>query len=76
MFVKIASFQNKKQAEELRAKIILNGHNVLIKQVKINQDTYYRVITGPYNSEKGVLSAQKKIQQLGFKSIVLKKTIT
>lgn len=68
-----ASYSAYKDADQLKAKLILNGLSSSIQKVSIeNKGTYYRVRVGPYDSTKQVDRARATLADLGIKPLLLK----
>ena len=56
--VQVASFQNQKDAEKLKATLILKDYKAFITSISQKQQTWYRVIIGPYTSRQKAEAAQ------------------
>lgn len=68
-----ASYSTYKDADQLKAKLILNGLSSSIQKVSIeNKGTYYRVRVGPYASTRQVDQARETLNGLGIKPLLLK----
>jgi len=68
-----ASYSAYKDADQLKAKLILNGLTSSIQKVSIeNKGTYYRVRVGPFASTKQVDQARETLAGLGIKPLLLK----
>jgi hypothetical protein len=68
-----ASYSAYKDADQLKAKLILNGLSSSIQKVSIeNKGTYYRVRVGPFDSTKQVDRARATLAELGIKPLLLK----
>lgn len=68
-----ASYSTYKDADQLKAKLILNGLSSSIQKVSIEgKGTYYRVRVGPYASTKQVDQARDTLNELGIKPLLLK----
>ena len=68
-----ASYSTYKDADQLKAKLILNGLSSSIQKVSIeNKGTYYRVRVGPYASTRQVDQARETLHGLGIKPLLLK----
>ncbi|MFY7697527.1 MAG: SPOR domain-containing protein [Legionella sp.] len=59
--VQIASFKNRKDAEHMRATLILKGFTVNIAVISQQQVNWYRVIIGPFSSRALAEKAQASI---------------
>ena len=68
-----ASYSAYKDADQLKAKLILNGLSSSIQKVSIeNKGTYYRVRVGPFDSTEQVDRARETLAGLGIKPLLLK----
>ena len=71
--LQVRSYPDPDSADARRAEIILNGLSAdIIKTVEDGQ-TWYRVFSGPYNSQEAALAAQQTLQNSGIDSIVIKR---
>ncbi len=61
IYIQAASFRDAKEADKLRAKLLLQGLPANQEQVVLSSGTWHRVIVGPAESSK---SADKIIQRL------------
>lgn len=73
-FIQAGSFKQLKQAEELKAKLVLSGFEVRIQTVKIaDSQTWYRVTMGPFEGKDKAHASQRKIDEAhALHSLVLK----
>lgn len=69
--VQIASFKISQQADQLKAKLALQG---ISARVNHGSDGWYRVQAGPYGNADTAQKAQQQLQQAGYKSIVRKQS--
>lgn len=69
--LQIASFKNYKDADTLKAKLILTGYNVAIKASKKNGTTWHRVFVGPYQSKTAAMRARRDLKQQHLFGLVL-----
>ena len=60
-------------ADARRAEIILNGLSADVVKTVENGQTWYRVFSGPYDSQEAALAAQQTLQHSGIDSIVIKR---
>lgn len=68
-----ASYSAYKDADQLKARLILNGLPSSIQKVSIeNKGTYYRVRVGPFDSTKQADQARETLAGLGIKPLLLK----
>ena len=70
-FLQAGSFRNQNDADKLRAQIILLGQNVQIESGKVREETWHRVLVGPYASREQLASAQKQLAGNGFSNLLL-----
>ncbi len=68
--VQIASFKQHKPADELKAKLALQGMDVTIN--KSSHDNWYRVVAGPYNDQVTADNIKRKLQKAGYNVILHK----
>ena len=61
------------QADARRAEIILNGLSADVVQSTENGKVWYRVVSGPYDSQEAAVIAQQTLQHSGIDSIVVKR---
>lgn len=68
-----ASYSAYKDADHLKARLLLNGLSPSIEKVTIeNKGTFYRVRVGPYSSPEEVDRARQTLAGLGIKPLLLK----
>lgn len=68
-----ASYSAYEDADQLKAKLIINGLPSSIQKVSIeNKGTYYRVRVGPFASTGQVDQARETLSSLGIKPLLLK----
>ena len=70
-FLQAGSFRNQSDADKLRAQIILLGQNVQIESGKVREETWHRVLVGPYGSREQLAAAQKQLAGNGFSNLLL-----
>ena len=71
--LQVRSYPDPDSADARRAEIILNGLSAdVVKSVEGGQ-TWYRVISGPYDSQEAAMIAQQTLQHSGIDSIVVKR---
>lgn len=66
------SFRQLKQADELKAKLALQGIEANIQTVNINSDTWHRVRIGPIRTMSKLNQTRKRLMENGISSIVVK----
>lgn len=70
-FLQAGSFRKRDDADGLRAQIILLGQNVRVETGKVRDETWHRVLVGPYISREQLASAQKALAASGFSNLLL-----
>jgi cell division protein FtsN len=63
------SFKNPSDADELRARLLLMGLDVFVKEVDVNGSQWHRVIVGPLDNGLALNRAQDKLAQAEIASI-------
>ena len=71
--LQVRSYDDPDAADARRAEIILNGLSADVVQSAEGGKTWYRVITGPYDSQNAAVIAQQTLQHSGIDSIVVKR---
>lgn len=71
--LQVRSYPDPDSADARRAEIILNGLSADIVKTVENGQTWYRVFSGPYDSQEAALAAQQTLQHSGIDSIVIKR---
>jgi cell division protein FtsN len=71
--LQVRSYPDPDSADARRAEIILNGLSADIVKTVENGQTWYRVFSGPYDSQDAALAAQQTLQHSGIDSIVIKR---
>ena len=66
------SFRDREDADRLRAELILQGHEAMIKEVEQASGYWHRVILGPYESERDLTRAKNKLAEANIESIQLR----
>lgn len=70
-FLQAGSFRRKGDADSLRAQIILLGQNVKVESGKVREETWHRVLVGPFASREQLGQAQKSLAASGFSNLLL-----
>jgi len=71
--LQIGSYTRTADAEKLRAELAFLGIETRIQSVKLNQQTYYRVLSGPYSGRAEVDTLRRQLEANGYpKSLVLR----
>ena len=71
--LQVRSYPDPDSADARRAEIILNGLSADVVKSVENGKTWYRVISGPYDSQDSAVAAQQTLQHSGIDSIVVKR---
>ncbi|MDQ9022722.1 SPOR domain-containing protein [Acinetobacter sichuanensis] len=71
--LQVRSYPDPDSADARRAEIILNGLSADVVQATEGNQTWYRVISGPYESQNAAVIAQQTLQHSGIDSIVVKR---
>lgn len=71
--LQVRSYPDPDSADARRAEIILNGLSADVVKSVENGQTWYRVFSGPYDSQESALAAQQTLQHSGIDSIVIKR---
>lgn len=59
--IQVASFAQKKDAEKMKAELLLGGYNVSVNVFSKGATTWYRVMLGPYNRIATAQSDQRRL---------------
>ncbi|MND80872.1 cell division protein FtsN [compost metagenome] len=70
-FLQAGSFRKRDDADKVRAQIILLGQNVQVESGTVREETWYRVLVGPYANREQLASAQKQLAGSGFSNLLL-----
>ena len=65
------SFRDEADADRLRAELILQGFEAVIKEVEQASGTWHRVIVGPYESEREMTRARNRLAEANIETIRL-----
>ncbi|MDM1758631.1 MULTISPECIES: SPOR domain-containing protein [Acinetobacter] len=71
--LQVRSYPDPDSADARRAEIILNGLSADVVKATEGGQTWYRVISGPYDSQNAAVIAQQTLQHSGIDSIVVKR---
>ena len=71
--LQVRSYPDPDSADARRAEIILNGLSADVVKTVENGQTWYRVFSGPFDSQDAALAAQQTLQHSGIDSIVIKR---
>lgn len=70
--LQVGSFKQSEQADQLKARLALQGIEASIQSVAINSDTWHRVRVGPIKDLATLNQVRKRLQKNGIDSIVVK----
>lgn len=70
-FLQAGSFRRKEDADSLRAQIILLGQSVKVESGTVREETWHRVLVGPFASREQLGQAQKSLAASGFSNLLL-----
>lgn len=70
-FLQAGSFRRKDDADSLRAQIILLGQNVQVESGTVREETWHRVLVGPFATREQLGQAQKSLAASGFSNLLL-----
>lgn len=70
-FLQAGSFRTQADADRVRAQIILIGQDVRVESGKVKDDTWYRVLVGPFRDRNQLTQAQSQLASNGFKNLLL-----
>ncbi|AMX03836.1 SPOR domain-containing protein [Microbulbifer thermotolerans] len=68
-----ASFRDAKEADRLRAQLMLANLNVKVETARDNRGTWHRVLVGPYKSRSQVAKAREVLADHKLMPLVLKR---
>ena len=71
--LQVRSYSDPDSADARRAEIILNGLSADVVKSVENGQTWYRAMSGPYDSPEAAIMAQQTLQRSGIDSIVVKR---
>lgn len=71
--LQVRSYPDPDSADARRAEIILNGLSADVIKTTEGGKTWYRVVSGPYESQQAAVIAQQTLQHSGIDSIVVKR---
>ncbi len=70
-FLQAGSFRKQEDADKVRAQIILLGQSVQVESGTVREETWYRVLVGPFSNREQLTGAQKKLAGSGFSNLLL-----
>lgn len=73
-YIQIAIFNNIKAADELKANLTLQGLEPITEVTSIKKTTWYKVLLGPFTSDKIAKTTKRQLDLMGFtNSIIISK---
>lgn len=70
-FLQAGSFRRKDDADTLRAQLILLGQSVQVESGTVREETWHRVLVGPFATREQLGTAQKSLAASGFSNLLL-----
>ena len=70
--LQVGSFQTQKDADNLRANLVLMGLEPVVQEVKIAEKTWFRVRLGPYKSFEEMNKTKAELAKKGVQAVVVK----
>ena len=70
-FLQAGSFRKEADADKVRAQIILLGQAVSVESGTVKDETWYRVLVGPFSNREQLTVAQKQLAGSGFSNLLL-----
>lgn len=68
--LQVASVKQYKEADRLKARLILMGYDVQIKKLKTKRGMFNRISVGPYPSERAAQLAKNELAKRRYKTII------
>ena len=75
-FLQAGSFRKQADADRVRAQIILLGQAVAVESGTVKDETWYRVLVGPFSNREQLTVAQKQLSGSGFSNLLLQQRQT
>ena len=75
-YLQAGSFRKQADADKVRAKIILLGQSVNVESGTVKEETWYRVLVGPFSNREQLTVAQKQLAGSGFNNLLLQQRQT
>ncbi|WP_317848099.1 SPOR domain-containing protein [Pseudomonas sp. HTZ2] len=75
-FLQAGSFRKQADADKVRAQIILLGQAVKVESGTVKDETWYRVLVGPFSNREQLTVAQKQLAGAGFSNLLLQQRQT
>ena len=75
-YLQAGSFRKEADADKVRAQIILLGQSVQVESGTVKEETWYRVLVGPFGDRAKASAAQKQLAGNGFSNLLLQQRQT
>jgi len=75
-FLQAGSFRKQADADRVRAQVILLGQSARVESGAVRDETWYRVMVGPFSDRSQVSAAQKQLSANGFSNLLLQQRQT
>lgn len=75
-YLQAGSFRKQTDADKVRAQIILLGQAVQVESGMVKEETWYRVLVGPFSNREQLTAAQKMLAGSGFNNLLLQQRQT
>ena len=69
--LQVASFKNYKDADDLKAKLLMAGYNASVQEAKVKDTSWYRVLVGTYTDLNIVKTTQAKLAEQHISTLLL-----
>lgn len=70
-YLQAGSFRQRADADNVRAQILLLGQNVRVESGTVRDETWYRVMVGPFPDREKLNQAQTTLSSNGFSNLLL-----
>ncbi|MBM7061135.1 SPOR domain-containing protein [Pseudomonas sp. UL073] len=70
-FLQAGSFRKQADAEKVRAQIAMLGQGVQLESGTVREETWYRVLVGPFSNREQLTQAQKQLAGSGYGNLLL-----
>ena len=72
-YLQVASFRKESDADALRAELLLLNLEANIETVTKNQQTWYRIVVGPFTSRSKMAKARSTLASMELNALLLKR---
>ncbi|WP_071873181.1 SPOR domain-containing protein [Atopomonas hussainii] len=72
-YLQAGAFRSDAAADKLRAQLLLLGEDVHVESGKVREETWYRVLAGPYKNETELKQAKQELSAAGFSNLQLQR---